>query len=75
MNTKEFREYLKNNSFRLTPLEFIALVNSSQEIIDNISLEPNSAIYKIKTKQGNNICVEVIEEPPVKKMTLKKDNN
>ena len=68
----EIKSYLKENGFRLTPLEFIALVNSSQDIIQNILLQENNAVYTIITKDGNKMNVEIIEES--KKLTLKRDS-
>ena len=72
MLSNEIKSYLRKNNFRLTPLEFIALVNSSQDIIQDILLESNNAVYTIVLKNGNKINVEVIEES--KKLTLKKDS-
>lgn len=72
MKSKEIKSYLNQNDFRLTPLEFIALVNSSQDIIKDILLENANSIYTIILKNGNKINVEVIEES--KKLTLKKDS-
>lgn len=70
MTTQEIKKYLKKTDFRITPLEFFSIVNSSQDTIEKILLETNNAIYTIVTKNGNKINVEIIEEPPVKKMIL-----
>lgn len=68
----EIKSYLKENDFKLTPLEFIALVNSSQDIIKDVLLEPNSAIYTIITKDENKMNVEIITDS--KKLILKRDS-
>lgn len=70
MTTPEIKKYLKKTDFRITPLEFFSIVNSSQDTIEKILLETNNAIYTIVTKNGIKINVEIIEEPPVKKMIL-----
>lgn len=72
MVKNKIKSYLKENDFKLTPLEFIALVNSSQDIIKDILLERADAVYTIITKDENKINVEII--PERKKLTLRKDS-
>ena len=71
MTKEEIKKYLKETDFRITPLEFFAIVNSSQDTIQKILLETNNAVYTIVTKDKSKINVEIIEEPPVKKNILK----
>ena len=71
MTKEEIKKYLKETDFRITPLEFFAIVNSSQDTLQKILLETNNAVYTIVTKDKSKINVEIIEEPPVKKNILK----
>ena len=75
MTTPEIRKYLSKTDFRITPLEFSALVNSNKGTIQKILLENPDAIYTILTKDGARINVEIIEEPSAKILELKKDSN
>ena len=71
MTTLEIKKQLRETDFRITPLEFFSIVNSSQDIIQKILLETNNAVYTILTKDGARINIEIVEEPPIKKKTLK----
>lgn len=71
MTTLEIKKQLRETDFRITPLEFFSIVNSSQDIIQKILLETNNAVYTIITKDGARINIEIVEEPPIKKKTLK----
>ena len=74
MYSHEIMQYLKERNFRITPLEFMSIINTSPQI-KQVDLAPNSALYTIKTDDGLNVGMEIIEEPPIKKKTLKKDSN
>ena len=54
----DIRSYLRKNEFRLTPLEFFALVNSNEDKIEKILLENADAIYTIILKDGKRIELE-----------------
>lgn len=72
MYSFEIRKYLKDRDFRITPLEFMAIINSSPQI-KYVGYDERSSIYTITSDDGLSIGVEILEEP--KKMTLKKDSN
>ena len=74
MTTLEIKKQLRETDFRITPLEFFSIVNSSQETIDEILLETNNAVYTIKTKDGAKINVEIVEETPPKRMILQRES-
>ena len=74
MYSHEIKQYLDKHNGKITPLEFMALINSSPQI-HQVLLENNNAIYTILTEDGFRMNVEIIEEPPAKKNTLKKDSN
>lgn len=74
MTTLEIRKQLRETDFRITPLEFFSIVNSSQDTIQKILLETNNAVYTILTKDGARINVEIVEEPPKKKLLLERES-
>lgn len=74
MYSHEIMQYLKERNFKITPLEFMAIINTSPQI-KKVLLENNNAIYTILTDDGLVVNTEIIEEPQVKKLTLKKDSN
>ena len=74
MYSFEIMNYLRERNFRITPLEFMSIINTSPQI-KQVELAPNRAVYTLISDDNLKVCVEIIEEPPVKKMTLKKDNN
>lgn len=70
MYSHEIQKYVEDRNRQLTPLEFMAIINTSPQI-KQVDLAPNSANYTIKTEDGFNININIIEEPPVKKKILK----
>jgi hypothetical protein len=74
MYSHEIMQYLKERNFKITPLEFMAIINTSPQI-KRVLLEHNDSVYTILTDDGLVVNAEIIEEPQVKKMTLKKDSN
>lgn len=74
MYSHEIMQYLKERNFKITPLEFMAIINTSPQI-KRVLLEHNDSVYTILTDDGLVVNAEIIEEPQVKKMTLKKDRN
>lgn len=73
MLSQEIKQYLQQSNFKITPLEFFTIVDSSQDIIDKVLLESNNAVYTILTKDGKRMNAEIISEP--KKLELKRDSN
>lgn len=72
MYSHEIENYLKERNFEITPLEFMAIINTSPQI-KQVLLENNDAVYTIITDDNYRRKVRIIEEP--KKLTLKKDRN
>lgn len=70
MYSHEINQYLKEHQYKITPLEFMAIINSSPQV-KQVLLAPNSAIYTIITDDGLNVATEIIEEP--KTLKLKKE--
>lgn len=74
MYSHEIMQYLKERNFKITPLEFMAIINTSPQI-KKVLLEHNDSVYTILTDDGLVVNTEIIEEQPIKKLTLKKDSN
>lgn len=72
MYSYEIENYLKERNFKITPLEFMAIINTSPQI-KQVLLKNNDAIYTIITDDGLAVATEIIEEP--KTLKLKKDRN
>lgn len=72
MYSYEIENYLKERNYKITPLEFMAIINTSPQI-KQVLLKNNDAIYTIITDDGLAVATEIIEEPKVLK--LKKDRN
>lgn len=72
MYSHEIENYLKERNFEITPLEFMAIINTSPQI-KQVLLENNDAVYTIITDDNYRRKVRIIEEP--KTLTLKKDRN
>lgn len=70
MYSFEIENYLKERNYKITPLEFMAIINTSPQI-KQVLLENNNAIYTILTDDNYRRNVEIIEEPKVLK--LKRD--
>lgn len=70
MYSFEIEKYLKERNYKITPLEFMAIINTSPQI-KQVLLKNNDAIYTIITDDGLAIATEIIEEPKVLK--LKRD--
>ena len=70
MYSFEIENYLKERNYKITPLEFMAIINTSPQI-KQVLLENNDAIYTIITDDGLEAATEIIEEPKVLK--LKRD--
>lgn len=69
MYSWEIEEYLKQRNYNITPLEFMAIINTSPQIKD-VLYKPEDN-YKIKTDDGYNREFKM----ETKKLVLKKDNN
>lgn len=72
MYSHEIMQYLKERNYKITPLEFMAIINTSPQI-KQVLLKNNDAIYTIITDDGLAVATEIIEEP--KTLKLKKDRN
>lgn len=72
MYSYEIENYLKERNYKITPLEFMAIINTSPQI-KQVLLKNNDAIYTIITDDGLAVATEIIEEP--KTLKLKKDRN
>ena len=70
MYSYEIEEYLKERNYKITPLEFMAIINTSPQI-KQVLLENNNAIYTILTDDNYRRNVEIIQEP--KELKLKRD--
>ena len=70
MYSYEIEEYLKERNYKITPLEFMAIINTSPQI-KQVLLENNNAIYTILTDDNYRRNVEIIQEP--KELKLKKE--
>lgn len=70
MYSHEIEEYLKERNYKITPLEFMAIINTSPQI-KQVLLENNNAIYTILTDDNYRRNVEIIQEP--KELKLKKE--
>lgn len=70
MYSYEIENYLKERNYKITPLEFMAIINTSPQI-KQVLLENNNAIYTILTDDNYRRNVEIIQEP--KKLELKRD--
>lgn len=70
MYSYEIENYLKERNYKITPLEFMAIINTSPQI-KQVLLENNNAIYTILTDDNYRRNVEIIQEP--KKLQLKRD--
>lgn len=70
MYSFEIENYLKERNYKITPLEFMAIINTSPQI-KQVLLKNNDAIYTIITDDGLAVATEIIEEPKVLK--LKRD--
>ena len=71
MYSHEIENYLKERNFEITPLEFMAIINTSPQI-KQVLLENNDAVYTIITDDNYRRNVRIIEEP--KTLKLKKDS-
>ena len=70
MYSWEIMQYLKERNFNITPLEFMAIINTSPQI-KQVPMENDT--FKLTSDDGLNVGVNIIREP--KKFTLKKDSN
>ena len=70
MYSYEIENYLKERNYKITPLEFMAIINTSPQI-KQVLLENNDAIYTIITDDNYRRNIKIIEEP--KKLELKRD--
>lgn len=70
MYSFEIENYLKERNYKITPLEFMSIINTSPQI-KQVLLENNNAIYTILTDDNYRRNVEIIQEP--KKLELKRD--
>ena len=70
MYSYEIENYLKERNYKITPLEFMAIINTSPQI-KQVLLENNNNIYTILTDDNYRRNVEIIQEP--KKLELKRD--
>jgi len=71
MYSFEIENYLKERNYKITPLEFMAIINTSPQI-KQVLLKNNDAIYTIITDDGLAVATEIIEEP--KKLKLKRED-
>lgn len=69
MYSWEIIEYLKERDFNITPLEFMAIINTSPQI-KQVPMENDT--FKITSDDGLNVGVNILREPKILK--LKKDN-
>lgn len=74
MYSWEIEEYLKQRNYNITPLEFMAIINTSPQIKD-VYFQGGDEYDKFKmcTDDEYNWNIRMQKEP--KKLTLKKDNN
>jgi ABC-type uncharacterized transport system substrate-binding protein len=70
MYSYEIENYLKERNYKITPLEFMAIINTSPQI-KQVLLENNDAIYTILTDDNYRRNIEIIQEP--KELKLKRD--
>ena len=70
MYSYEIENYLKERNYKITPLEFMAIINTSPQI-KQVLLENNNNIYTILTDDNYRRNVEIIQDP--KKLELKRD--
>lgn len=68
MYSWEIEEYLKNRNYNITPLEFMAIINTSPQIKD-VYYEPEDN-YRIKTDDGYTRDIKM----ETKVLKLKKDS-
>lgn len=62
MYSFEIMKYLQERNFRITPLEFMAIINSSPQI-KYVDYDKRSSIYTITSDDGLSVGVDIIEEP------------
>lgn len=68
MYSYEILEYLRQRDFRITPLEFMAIINTSPQI-KHVPMDND--MFRITSDDGLNVGVYIIKEPPMKKNILK----
>lgn len=68
MYSYEILEYLRQRDFRITPLEFMAIINTSPQI-KHVPMDDD--MFRITSDDGLNVGVYIIKEPPMKKNILK----
>lgn len=71
MYSYEIENYLKERNYKITPLEFMAIINTSPQI-KQVLLENNNNIYTILTDDNYRRNVEIVQDH--KKLELKKDS-
>lgn len=71
MYSFEIENYLKERNYKITPLEFMSIINTSPQI-KQVLLKNNDAIYTIITDDGLAVATEIIEES--KKLQLKRED-
>lgn len=71
MYSYEIENYLKERNYKITPLEFMAIINTSPQI-KQVLLENNNNIYTILTDDNYRRNVEIVQDH--KKLELKRDS-
>lgn len=71
MYSYEIENYLKEKNYKITPLEFMAIINTSPQI-KQVLLENNNNIYTILTDDNYRRNVEIVQDH--KKLELKRDS-
>lgn len=71
MYSYEIENYLKERNYKITPLEFMAIINTSPQI-KQVLLENNNNIYTILTDDNYKRNVEIVQDH--KKLELKRDS-
>ena len=68
MYSWEIKKYLQERDFRITPLEFMAIINTSPQI-KHVPMDDD--MFRITSDDGLNVSVYIIKDTPVKKNILK----
>ena len=69
MYSHEIMQYLQERKFKITPLEFMAIINTSPQI-KHVPMDND--MFRITSDDGLNVGVYIIKEPPIKKLKLDK---
>lgn len=71
MYSYEIMQFLRERNFRIYPLEFMSIINTSPQIKE---VPMDNDLFRITSDDGLNVGVNIIQETQ-KKLTLKKDRN